>query len=37
MKKQRREKIDKTPARLDFTQSVTGLILAVFIMGTYPF
>lgn len=26
-------KIDKTPARLDFLQSLTGLILAVFIMG----
>jgi len=25
--------IDKTPARLDFLQSLTGLILAVFIMG----
>jgi len=29
----RQEKIDKTPARLDFTQSATGLILALFIMG----
>jgi len=29
----RKKKIDKTPARLDFTQSVTGLILGVFIMG----
>ena len=29
----RQKKIDKTPARLDFIQSVTGLILAVFIMG----
>lgn len=27
------KKIDKTPARLDFIQSSTGLILAVFIMG----
>ena len=27
------KKIDITPAKLDFTQSVTGLILAVFIMG----
>jgi fumarate reductase subunit C len=27
------KKIDITPARLDFTQSITGLILAVFIMG----
>jgi fumarate reductase subunit C len=27
------KKIDKTPARLDFLQSFTGLILAVFIMG----
>jgi len=27
------KKIDKTPARLDFIQSATGLILAVFIMG----
>ncbi|PHQ66081.1 MAG: succinate dehydrogenase/fumarate reductase cytochrome b subunit [Sulfurimonas sp.] len=26
-------KIDKTPARLDFIQSTTGLILGVFIMG----
>jgi len=26
-------KIDKIPARLDFTQSITGFILAVFIMG----
>ena len=25
--------IDKAPARLDFTQSVTGLILAIFIVG----
>ena len=29
----KQKKIDKTPARLDFTQSVTGLILGVFIMG----
>jgi fumarate reductase subunit C len=29
----KQKKIDKTPARLDFIQSVTGLILAVFIMG----
>lgn len=29
----RKEKIDKTPARLDFLQSFTGLILALFIMG----
>ncbi len=28
-----KKKLDKTPARLDFTQSVTGLILALFIMG----
>ena len=27
------KKIDKTPARLDFIQSTTGLILALFIMG----
>ncbi|MCD4667040.1 MAG: fumarate reductase cytochrome b subunit [Sulfurimonas sp.] len=27
----KQKKIDKTPARLDFTQSVTGLILAIFI------
>jgi fumarate reductase subunit C len=27
------KKIDKTPARLDFTQSITGLILAMFIGG----
>ena len=27
------KKIDKTPARLDFIQSLTGLILALFIMG----
>ena len=27
------KKIDKTPARLDFIQSATGLILALFIMG----
>lgn len=29
----KKNKIDKTPARLDFTQSLTGLILAIFIMG----
>jgi fumarate reductase subunit C len=29
----KQEKLDKTPAKLDFTQSITGLILAVFIMG----
>ncbi|QFR49555.1 fumarate reductase cytochrome b subunit [Sulfurimonas lithotrophica] len=29
----KQEKLDKTPARLDFTQSITGLILAIFIMG----
>jgi len=29
----RKEKIDKTPARLDFLQSFTGLILALFIVG----
>ncbi len=29
----RKKKIDKMPARLDFLQSTTGLILAVFIMG----
>lgn len=29
----KQEKLDKTPAKLDFTQSVTGLILAIFIMG----
>ena len=27
------KEIDKIPARLDFTQSLTGLILALFIMG----
>lgn len=27
------KKIDKTPARLDFIQSTTGLILVIFIMG----
>ena len=27
------KKMDKTPARLDFIQSATGLILAIFIMG----
>jgi len=29
----KKRKIDKMPARLDFLQSLTGLILAVFIMG----
>ncbi|MFA6191404.1 MAG: fumarate reductase cytochrome b subunit [Sulfurimonas sp.] len=29
----KQEKIDKTPARLDFLQSATGLILALFIVG----
>jgi fumarate reductase subunit C len=29
----KQDKLDKTPARLDFTQSLTGLILALFIMG----
>jgi len=29
----KKNKIDKTPARLDFIQSVTGLILALFISG----
>ena len=29
----KRQNLDKTPARLDATQSITGLILAVFIMG----
>jgi len=29
----RKKKIDKMPARLDFLQSFTGLILALFIMG----
>lgn len=29
----RKNKIDKMPARLDFLQSFTGLILAIFIMG----
>jgi fumarate reductase subunit C len=29
----KQKKIDKTPARLDFTQGLTGLILAIFIMG----
>ena len=28
-----RKKIDKTPARLDFLQSFSGVVLAVFIMG----
>ncbi|RLA74083.1 MAG: succinate dehydrogenase/fumarate reductase cytochrome b subunit, partial [Epsilonproteobacteria bacterium] len=28
-----KEKIDKIPARLDFLQSFTGLILALFIAG----
>ena len=29
----KQKKIDKVPARLDFIQSTTGLILALFIMG----
>jgi fumarate reductase subunit C len=29
----KKKELDKTPARLDFLQSLTGLILAVFIMG----
>jgi len=29
----KQKKIDRAPARLDFTQSVTGLILAIFISG----
>ena len=29
----KKQKIDKIPARLDFTQSLTGFILAIFIMG----
>jgi fumarate reductase subunit C len=33
----RKKKIDKMPARLDFLQSATGLILAVFIMGHIMF
>ena len=33
----RKEKIDKTPARLDFLQSFTGLILALFITGHIMF
>ncbi len=33
----RQKNIDKTPARLDFIQSLTGLILAVFIMGHVMF
>jgi len=33
MKKIKQGKLDKIPAILDFTQSVTGLILGVFIMG----
>jgi len=32
-----KKKIDKTPARLDFIQSVTGLILGLFIMGHIVF
>jgi fumarate reductase subunit C len=32
-RKFKREKIDKMPAKLDFIQSSTGLILALFIMG----
>ena len=33
----RKEKIDKIPARLDFLQSFTGLILALFIVGHIMF
>ena len=33
----KQQKIDKTPAKLDFIQSVTGLILALFIMGHIMF
>jgi len=33
----RKEKIDKIPARLDFLQSLTGLILALFITGHIMF
>ena len=33
----RKKKIDKTPARLDFLQSFTGLILALFIVGHIMF
>ncbi len=33
----KQKNMDKTPARLDFIQSVTGLILAVFIMGHIMF
>ena len=33
----RKKKIDKTPARLDFIQSFTGLILALFISGHIMF
>ena len=33
----KKKEIDKTPARLDFLQSLTGLILAVFIMGHIMF
>ena len=33
----RKKKIDKIPARLDFLQSATGLILALFIMGHIMF
>jgi fumarate reductase subunit C len=33
----RKKKIDKTPARLDFIQSFTGLILALFIVGHIMF
>ena len=33
----KQEKIDKTPARLDFIQSSTGLILGLFIMGHIMF
>jgi len=33
----KQKKIDKMPARLDFIQSVTGLILGLFIMGHIVF
>ena len=33
----KKKEIDKTPARLDFLQSATGLVLAVFIMGHIMF
>ena len=32
-----KQQIDKTPARLDFIQSVSGLVLALFIMGHLVF